>query len=66
MVRQEEGKRVKVWRFTCKVCGGQWERAFYSRGEALEYLRMRDVCWAGKHVVEGSLKGRVRVEKREG
>lgn len=63
MVRQEKSGAARLYRLRCSVCGGQWDRAAYSRAEVREYLRTRDVCWAGKHVVEGSLLGVVRVRR---
>lgn len=63
---QRGGKRLKLYEMECKECGGKWRRWFAGKGEVEEYLRVRDVCFKGKHMVEGSLKGKVRVKRVRG
>lgn len=58
-----KGPKAKRFRFECRECGGVWERWFVSAKDARRYVRGRDVCWAGKHVVEGGLKRVVKVRK---
>jgi hypothetical protein len=56
-------KEGRLYRLRCKECGKSWVRWFRGRGEIGEYLRLRDYCPVGLHMVEGTLKGKVRVRR---
>lgn len=50
-----EGRRYELW---CEVCGKRWTVCLAGWEDVRRYLKLREVCPAGWHEVEGGI-GRV-------